>query len=913
MFHRGKQIFWKLPRLIFKPTTFSVRGAKVAHASRILTRVPKPHSLGYLSSRNFSSEELIVSDSDQDIEPALDVKDELSSETYRAFLYPNETLPLFKQLNEAKSVQDIFAFMHKHKDELNPILVSQAVMVLWDLQRLFLQYCTEEFLADSIAELKSYIKAVNGHPDFNALLRSISDHCEDLKPDALTCLLLYLGKMGVQLTHPTMQKLLLVSSGKIDQFPLTALSRFLVALQTGYNMKTIEWCRPAVPIVLEKLQNVKEAEDFRLVTISLSHLHPFMTPKILKLLFSKARELLEEGVLGPHTPKAVVKILNFSNYTRALKPEPDLINSLMLTLEGNISKLRVGDVVSLIRCTENFMQPSKIAEELNEYVLSCLSQMEPLTLPIDLFNGTLIATSLNPSISFVEKLIEDHIRSASFSSNITPLFKLLRFIKTPNRELCDLYWNRIALHLKRFPKDINLLLNIVFKYMHFNNNMGGTYRNEKFEKVACDMIHDLMKTPMQFVTSFVSRSVAFLVAYSPEELPAEVMTRTMNMADQFSVVDCHNISRGIKMATTIKGSPKNPVMLDQIVKLNSVVSSSIRNHLFTGDLSLVQNDSLFRTYQNIRGTPGTDLYEQLLMNYSKITPFELSGRLLKDMSASFINNKTLVPSAVDVMQEFVIRRNDDLMESVKCASKIMLRDCEKMSVLSLLMATIALDFYHQVPMDLIHFIFTVDFLERVDQELKSCYSRAVYPLRVRQAMMELNRAVCLDYPEADIPWFHEKYCQENITPFANNSALHKEVFKTIKNVVGGADFVKQSTFSSYYYNLDFEVALDENERPINVKENRDLSDRNIRRVAIVLNRDFNFTNGVVQPTGSAVLRRRHLEILGYRQVQISRFIWQAMFMSDESTRQKFIAEQIWPQRRAASSQNIVDGDDFVLT
>lgn len=33
-------------------------------------------------------------------------------------------------------------------------------------------------------------------------------------------------------------------------------------------------------------------------------------------------------------------------------------------------------------------------------------------------------------------------------------------------------------------------------------------------------------------------------------------------------------------------------------------------------------------------------------------------------------------------------------------------------------------------------------------------------MQVRHLLMELNRAVCLDHPEENIPWFHEKYCQE---------------------------------------------------------------------------------------------------------------------------------------------------------
>lgn len=50
--------------------------------------------------------------------------------------------------------------------------------------------------------------------------------------------------------------------------------------------------------------------------------------------------------------------------------------------------------------------------------------------------------------------------------------------------------------------------------------------------------------------------------------------------------------------------------------------------------------------------------------------------------------------------------------------------------------------------------------------LSLLHLQASYPVRVRYAMMQLNRAVCLDYPETDVPWFHEKYCQQ-ITSLGN--------------------------------------------------------------------------------------------------------------------------------------------------
>lgn len=33
-------------------------------------------------------------------------------------------------------------------------------------------------------------------------------------------------------------------------------------------------------------------------------------------------------------------------------------------------------------------------------------------------------------------------------------------------------------------------------------------------------------------------------------------------------------------------------------------------------------------------------------------------------------------------------------------------------------------------------------------------------LRTRLRLMELNRAVCLECPEFQVPWFHERYCQQ---------------------------------------------------------------------------------------------------------------------------------------------------------
>jgi len=49
-----------------------------------------------------------------------------------------------------------------------------------------------------------------------------------------------------------------------------------------------------------------------------------------------------------------------------------------------------------------------------------------------------------------------------------------------------------------------------------------------------------------------------------------------------------------------------------------------------------------------------------------------------------------------------------------------------LDVLSILTSALALNFYQQLPLDFTQFIFTVEFLDRVDKELKSCYARVSY-------------------------------------------------------------------------------------------------------------------------------------------------------------------------------------------
>nr|CAD7434035.1 unnamed protein product [Timema monikensis] len=183
-----------------------------------------------------------------------------------------------------------------------------------------------------------------------------------------------------------------------------------------------------------------------------------------------------------------------------------------------------------------------------------------------------------------------------------------------------------------------------------------------------------------------------------------------------------------------------------------------------------------------------------------------------------------------------------------------LRDKERMQGLSLLHSALALCFFHKLPEPLVQFIFTVDFLERMDDEISQCYSKATYPMKIRHHLMQLNRAVCLDYPDIDVPWFHEKYIQEID---AHN----------------------------------FQVLLNTDKKPLWEKHE---TDKNVSKLAVVLLQDNDYCLNIPQLKGECQLKQRHLEMLGYQVVGIKQALWNSMYMSEPKAKLAYLEKLLWP-------------------
>ncbi|KAF1411355.1 FAST kinase domain-containing protein 1, mitochondrial, partial [Spheniscus magellanicus] len=216
------------------------------------------------------------------------------------------------------------------------------------------------------------------------------------------------------------------------------------------------------------------------------------------------------------------------------------------------------------------------------------------------------------------------------------------------------------------------------------------------------------------------------------------------------------------------------------------------------------------------------------------------------------------------------------------------------------------------PPVLITRIFNVSFLSKLDAQLEVLPD--TLKQRVRSRLMKLNRAVCLECPEFHIPWFHEPYCQR---VFRNSNSrinpLRQYVHRMLIEILGGSHYARISVLTPYYYEIDFECILDENKKPLSyMAQNIPLDDvegihlrcdvkdegrkalpPGAQRIALEFLDSKAFSKDSRHLKGEPALKKRHLEMLGYRVVQIPHFEWNSMVLSTKGEQLEYLRKHLY--------------------
>ncbi|EAX11273.1 hypothetical protein FLJ21901, isoform CRA_c [Homo sapiens] len=140
----------------------------------------------------------------------------------------------------------------------------------------------------------------------------------------------------------------------------------------------------------------------------------------------------------------------------------------------------------------------------------------------------------------------------------------------------------------------------------------------------------------------------------------------------------------------------------------------------------------------------------------------------------------------------------------------------------------------------------------------------------------------------------------------------QQIFKMLAEVLGGINCVKASVLTPYYHKVDFECILDKRKKPLpygshnialgqlpempwesNIEIVGSRLPPGAERIALEFLDSKALCRNIPHMKGKSAMKKRHLEILGYRVIQISQFEWNSMALSTKDARMDYLRECIF--------------------
>ncbi|XP_057157413.1 FAST kinase domain-containing protein 1, mitochondrial isoform X4 [Pan paniscus] len=145
----------------------------------------------------------------------------------------------------------------------------------------------------------------------------------------------------------------------------------------------------------------------------------------------------------------------------------------------------------------------------------------------------------------------------------------------------------------------------------------------------------------------------------------------------------------------------------------------------------------------------------------------------------------------------------------------------------------------------------------------------------------------------------------------------QQIFKMLAEVLGGINCVKASVLTPYYHKVDFECILDKRKKPLpygshnialgqlpempwesNIEIVGSRLPPGAERIALEFLDSKALCRNIPHMKGKSAMKKRHLEILGYRVIQISQFEWNSMALSTKDARMDYLRECIFGEVRS---------------
>ncbi|KAJ6633535.1 FAST kinase domain-containing protein 1, mitochondrial [Pseudolycoriella hygida] len=818
------------------------------------------------------------------------------------YLYGDFDDEFLVEINNCSCEDELLKEIESNSTKLTQQLAVLALVKLWQ--------CTDD-----------NVKIVNTEREgVEILLRNILQFCDRMTLDELCFCFLYLTRLSVQMQTDVMTDILETilkkfKNSESSDISLSTLSRFAVAVNMNPQLYTNFICQTTLPHIYYHLNRVTSSNDLRSIIISLSNMNQLISSDLLELFKTKVRQLLSEDKLKEDV-KTILKILQFCSYKG--QDELPLTRMLMVQLLEKIPTLSLKELELVGMIFKANFEPAVvgpiIVSSANKFLESHVSVEAMSCAVLDLSPGNRLKLT-----KLAKELLcsENHLDG----TELLRLFKVLRFLKISDVSICNEYWSRIRKEILANPshREGLILARHCHQYMYFNNNLNGTYRHIGFEKAVVKILIDELDNGVtSLLPSKFARTAAFILAYghtprSAHIFPEYLLQKIEAMKEQFTVFDCLQLTRGIGIAFHMRFKHQtNSELASQIVRLENVFNYCTNRHLQKDDLTLNELNNIARSYASRKSPMRTKIYRNIIKKYETLQHHPLTSRNIRDATFNLNVSKSKIVNLCDSLSEYIIANRDfvlgDTVHKVlfcfynlnyqpkddsifQHAAAILNRDFDSMSGLAVTETCLALGFFKELPGTLIDRVFNITFIQRLEDEIAMCYSKEFYPQRVLNSVMQLNRTVCLDFPENGVPWFQQNYIEAQLTkvPLIGNK-FHTDFKRILIDFIVDEKLLKVNHVTPYGYRIDFVLYFDKYKKLLKPPTLNDAVHQVNKLAILLLNSESFCQNNHENLRGKEALKKRHLEIMGFKVAQVSYLQWNSMYMSLPGAKANYVKE-----------------------
>ncbi|CAH2305714.1 FAST kinase domain-containing 1, mitochondrial [Pelobates cultripes] len=784
------------------------------------------------------------------------------------------TDPLLDQLKTCVGEDQVLQLIGKNKAKLSVTHVGYAINMLWHFQK-------------EKANTQRTIDQIRNHPDFIAL-RILAENKIDLMDDNTLVETLY----------------------NMLRFNLSELSKFSVCL-TEQHMNTSPIIGQIASIVDKRLDDLQDARILSSLMVSICAV---ISQRLRDRLIEKA-EFLMDGTGNCHfnQPRRIVQFLRNIKYTH----RPLLEKCTQRFIQG------INEMDPEILCIVIGLYQSLQFHNSDFRLMAKARLLEVIDQCHDIGNFTKLFATLGPMANqeIREKLEED---AMSVVDKMSPQ-QIMAILGTLEEMEC------------RNTTLIQKVASLLHKYLDF-------YRPIDLAKVTQALVFMHCQTPevfaqlqkllirslkASFIPSEVARLTRVLTMLPSPRVDEEILSKVEATLPQCSLSDLSTLAMAIikwmRIGTTSHHS-SSIAYGNLLKKLNSCGLKRIQQidsiDLFLDELKYMTGDWLeevllgetINTFDRLLDQVSWQNIPDIALFITR-THYRHPPLLDKIASVTMENISKIHYSATyAILLPFIVLN----YESTQCEEffdaciQHFLPHLNSFDPHLLVLIGYALAVAEYFPEELIKTIFNIDFLGKLDAQLETL--PAALNVRIRLRLMQLNRAVCLECPEYQIPWFHDRYCQQ-VQRKVNGSinSVQRQIHQLLGEILGGINYVKVSVMTPYYHSIDFECILDKNKKPIPYMDQNMLSadlsklqwglDKQLgetkslppgaQRVAVEFLDSKAFCKNSSHIKGEYIMKKRHLEMLGYHVVQISSLEWNSMELSTKAAWKEYLRKNLF--------------------